>query len=83
MTVSMNKPLLQLIDEFAAESGISGHRVTKLAGNTRLYERLLKGKGKRVWPETEIKVRAFIMSQRANPSPRRPHRKSTQQHAQV
>lgn len=75
----MSTKLLQLINEFAAEAGISGHRVTKLAGNTRLYERLLKGKGNYIRPETEVKVRAFIMSQRSNPSPRRP-RKSQPQH---
>lgn len=77
----MSKDLLQFIDEYLAETGLSGYRFSKLAAHSMLYERLKKGG--RVWPETEVKIRAYIMSQRANPSPRRPHRKIATQTAQV
>lgn len=76
----MSTSLLQFIDEYLAETGLSGHRFSKLAAHSMLYERLKKGG--RVWPETEVKIRAYIMSQRQNPSPRQ-RRRSTQQHAQV
>jgi hypothetical protein len=62
----MSKDLLQVIDEFLAERKISDYRFSKLAtGNGRLMERLRDTeKNRRVWPETEMRIRAFIMTER-------------------
>jgi hypothetical protein len=55
----MSKSLLSEIDEYLAESGLSGSRFGLLAANnSRLYERLKNGG--RVWPETEALVRVFL-----------------------
>lgn len=55
--------LIDEIDKFLADKKIGGHRFGILAvGNGRLVERLRKGR--RVWPETEMKVRAYMLSER-------------------
>ena len=59
----MRQNLITEIKEFLAESGLSAYRFGFLAvRNGRLVERLESGK--RVWPETEAEVRAFIRSER-------------------
>jgi hypothetical protein len=53
--------LLNEIDAFKQETGLSDFRIGFLAArNGRLVERLRNGG--RVWPETEEQVRAFIAS---------------------
>lgn len=59
----MRQNLITEIKEFLAETGLSAYRFGFLAvRNGRLVERLESGK--RVWPETEAEVRAFIRSER-------------------
>lgn len=82
----MSKALLELIDEYLAETGLSGHRFSKLVKHSMLHQRLQEGG--RVWPETDMKVRAYIMRQREKPLEERrchPRRRktSTQQQEQV
>lgn len=65
----MSASLLSEIDAFLAETRMSEYRFGLLAAkNGRLVERLRegtpKGKPARIWPETEMQVRAFIMSER-------------------
>jgi hypothetical protein len=63
--MNRNAHLLQEIDTFLAETGRGEYRFGLIAaGNGRLVERLREGR--RVWPETEMKVRAYILSQRAS-----------------
>ncbi|PJN94412.1 hypothetical protein CNY89_14670 [Amaricoccus sp. HAR-UPW-R2A-40] len=60
----MHQNLITEIDEFLAETGLSGYRFGLLAAkNGRLVDRL-KGGG-RVWPETEAQVLGFIRQRRA------------------
>jgi len=55
--------LLDDIDAFLSETGMGASYFGKVAaGNSEIVHRLRKGK--RVWPETETKVRAFIKAQR-------------------
>ena len=64
----MRHNLITLIDEFLAESGMSAYRFGILAvSNGRLVERL-RG-GRRVWPETDAQVRAYIRAQRKTAVP--------------
>lgn len=65
----MSTNLLAEIEKFLADSGMGEHRFGLLAANNgRLVERLrtprANGQPGRVWPETEIQVRAFIRSRR-------------------
>lgn len=60
----MKNDLLSEIRQFMAEAGLGEHRFGILAvNNGRLVERLEDGR--RLWPETEARVRAFIASERA------------------
>ena len=55
---------LSEIDAFLAETGLSEYRFGFLAAqNGRLVDRLRANK--RIWPETEVKVRAFMLARRA------------------
>ncbi len=59
----MSNPLLSDIDEFLRETGMGDFRFGLLSTrNGRLLERLRAGR--RVWPETEAQVRAFMISER-------------------
>lgn len=66
----MRSDLLSEIEAFLEETGLGEHRFGILAvKNGRLVERLRAGKtpgGKpaRIWPETEMEVRAFIRTER-------------------
>lgn len=58
----MNKTLLLEIEKFRARFPMSDYRFGWLAArNGKLVERL--NEGGRVWPDTEVRVRAFIMSE--------------------
>lgn len=72
--VSQN--LLPEIERFLAETGMGEFRFGLLsARNGRLVERLRKGR--RVWPETESQIRAYMISERAlKKAPARPVRGS-------
>lgn len=55
----MNTDLLSEIETYMARHDIGEHRFGMLAvSNGRLVERLRKGR--RIWPETEQKVRDFM-----------------------
>jgi hypothetical protein len=55
--------LLDEIDAFLAETSMGASYFGKVAaGNSEIVHRLRKGR--RVWPETEKRVRAFIKAQR-------------------
>lgn len=57
----MNAPLLSEIDRFLRESGMGEFRFGLAAvKNGRLVARLRSGG--RVWPETEMQIRAFIVA---------------------
>ena len=57
--------LLQEIEAFLAENGMGASYFGKRAvGNSELVSRL-RGSG-RIWPETEAKVRSFMLNARAN-----------------
>lgn len=59
----MSAPLLSDIDKFQRETGIGDFRFGFLATkNGRLMERLRSGR--RIWPETETKIRAFMIAER-------------------
>jgi hypothetical protein len=59
-----SKSLLREIEAFLAAQPMGESAFGKAAaGNTELIRRLRSGG--RVWPETEMAVRAFILSQRA------------------
>lgn len=66
----MSTKLLSDIDAFLAETGMGEFRFGLLAvNNGRLVERLRagttpKGRPVRVWPETEMQIRAFMMAER-------------------
>lgn len=54
------RTLLQEIEAFLSETGMGeSYFGKKAAGNSELVARLRDGR--RVWPETEAKVRSFIM----------------------
>lgn len=70
----MRGDLLSEVEAFLVESGLGEHRFGILAvRNGRLVERLRDGR--RIWPDTEEKVRAFIRSRRkiARKSASHPH----------
>ena len=55
--------LIELIETFLSETGMGASYFGKVAaGNSEIVPRLRNGK--RVWPETEQKVRAFIRTER-------------------
>lgn len=57
--------LLQDIDAFLSETGMGESYFGKKAtGNSELVSRLRAGG--RIWPETEIRVRSFILTDRNN-----------------
>jgi hypothetical protein len=57
------KSLIQEISDFAAEVGLSDHRVgILLANNGRLIPRLKNGG--RIWPETELEIRRNMAAER-------------------
>ncbi|WP_247996644.1 MULTISPECIES: hypothetical protein [Brucella] len=61
----MSTKLLEEIEAFMAETGTGAFRFgMKAIKNGRLVERLRSGG--RVWPETEMEVRAYIRAERAN-----------------
>ena len=63
MTI-MHPILLAEIDAFLADTGMGETYFGKLAaGNPEVVRRLRSGR--RVWPETETKIRSFIMMRRA------------------
>lgn len=63
----MSNSLLIEIESFISFTGIGEHRFGILAAsNGRLVERLRAGR--RVWPDTEQKVREFISAERARRS---------------
>ncbi len=67
---AMSYKLLTDIEEFRRETGIGEYRFGILAvRNGRLIERLKAGR--RIWPETEAEIRAFMISERRRaPSPK-------------
>lgn len=55
--------LLTEIEVFLSETRMSASYFGKLAsGNSELVKRLRDGR--RIWPETDVKIRAFIMAKR-------------------
>jgi len=66
----MKSELLNDIDAFLAETGMGEYRFGLLAAkNGRLVERLRAGttpggRPARIWPETEMQVRAFMLAER-------------------
>jgi hypothetical protein len=66
----MQQTLLHDIEAFLVETGITDATFGRAIGNGRLLDRLragatpIKGKPTRVWPETEVQIRAFMMSER-------------------
>jgi len=59
----MSVHLIQEIDRFLAEFPLSEHRFGFLAANNgRLVERLRKNR--RIWPDTEQRVRKFMIERR-------------------
>lgn len=65
----MKTKLLSDIDAFLSETGMGEYRFGLLAvRNGRLLERLRAGR--RIWPETEAEIRAFMISTRRASSER-------------
>ncbi len=63
----MSTKLLHEIEDFLTETGMSAYTFGyEAVRNGRLVERLRIGR--RVWPETQSEVRAFIRSERAKRS---------------
>jgi len=67
----MNNTLLADIEAFLAETGMHEYRFGMLAAkNGRLVERLRGGttpkrnRPVRIWPDTEMQIRAFMMAER-------------------
>lgn len=62
MAAKTSSPLLVEIDAFLSETGMGASYFGKAAvGNSELVPRLRQGK--RCWPETAQKVRAFIRAE--------------------
>lgn len=61
--------LITEIDQFLSDTGMTEAQFCRAIGNGRLFERLRKtgkrGKPGRLWPENEITIRAYMMSERA------------------
>lgn len=63
MANEFTKPLLEEIERFLSETGMGPSYFGKVSvGNSELVNRLRVGK--RVWPETETKLRAFMFAER-------------------
>jgi hypothetical protein len=63
----MAKALLSEIEAFLEETGMGpSYFGVRSVRNSDLVKRLAAGG--RVWPETEMKVRAFILSERSKPA---------------
>ena len=63
----MTNPIIEEVEAFLAETGLSEHRVGfLLARNGKLVERLRAGR--RIWPETEQMIREGIEEERARRS---------------
>lgn len=64
----MSNTLLSDIELFLSETGMTEASFCRATGNGRLFERLRsvgkRGKAGRLWPETEMQVRAFMISER-------------------
>ncbi len=65
----MSTPLLRDIEDFLSQTGMGSFRFGLLAAsNGRLVEQLRtprkNGLARRVWPETEAKIRAFMLTER-------------------
>lgn len=70
ITGGMTTDLLTEIQDFLASTGMGASYFGKAAcGNSELVSRLRAGR--RVWPETEDRVRAF-MRERSTPEPAQP-----------
>lgn len=71
----MRTNLLSDIEAFLRETGMGEYRFGLLAvKNGRLVERLRagttpKGKPARIWPETEMQIRAFMLAERKRRTP--------------
>jgi hypothetical protein len=64
--MSTHDTLLTDIEAFLEETGMGPSYFGKRAvGNSELVERLRSGR--RVWPDTEAKIREFMLSFRASP----------------
>lgn len=60
----MSKPIINEVEQFLTDTGLSEHRVGfLLARNGKLVERLRAGR--RIWPETEKMIRDAIARERA------------------
>jgi hypothetical protein len=78
----MSVKLIDEIDAFLAEFGISEYHFGRLAANNgRLVERL-RGKG-RIWPDTEENVRKFIASERQRRRERARRKGKTEKQAEA
>lgn len=67
LRVMANDPVLSEIDAFLAQTGMGASYFGKKAvGNSEVVARLREGR--RVWPETRDKLRAFIAAERAAPT---------------
>jgi len=64
----MMSSLLNDIEEFLAETGMSEANFCRAVDNGRLFERLRsvgkRGRAGRVWPETETEIRAYMIAHR-------------------
>lgn len=64
----MHDDLISEIDRFLAETGMSEAAFCRAVGNGRLFERLRRvgkrGKRGRLWPESEMAVRAYMLAAR-------------------
>lgn len=68
---NIHSNLLSEIEAFLAETGMGPSYFGKQAcGNSEIVARLKEGR--RVWPETETRVRAFILSERRSNRSRAP-----------
>lgn len=60
--------LLSDIEQFLRETGMTEASFCRATGNGRLFQRLRsvgkRGKPGRLWPETEMQIRAFMMAER-------------------
>lgn len=71
----MSTNLLPDIEKFLRETGMGEYRFGLLAAkNGRLLERLRaprsNGRPARVWPETEVEIRAFMRAERTRRIPK-------------
>ena len=75
----MHTQLLEDVERCRAEMGLSEHRFGILAAkNGRLIERLRSGG--RIWPETEAKIRAFLLVQEQGRKGQNGHKRKGDRH---